>query len=404
MMRIAVYHNLHSGGAKRVLCQFTQLISKRHRVDVYDLSCSDRDFCEMGIGMGQRYTYAFTPLPQLSKPFGRLNYAARLLDLFRLEQVERQVAQDIEDRNYDVVLMNPCQFTQGPGVMRYIQQTPTYYLCPEPLRSAYEPEIMRPYAARGGVKRAFDRMDFIAKWYFAKRKAVDRESVKNASMVVVNSRFTSEAIYRIYGVHARTGYAGIDETLFRPLSLPRTREVVSVGALTPNKGFDFVIQSLGLIPERYRPALKIISNYQEANEKAYLTQLARALGVNLHLVEMVSDEVLLDAYNRAAVVAYAPILEPLGLVPLEAMACGTPVVGVAEGGVRETVIHDRTGLLVERDPQRFADAVAKLLSDTTLADAFGKAGRETVLQHWTWDKIAAGLERSLLECAGKLEF
>lgn len=79
-----------------------------------------------------------------------------------------------------------------------------------------------------------------------------------------------------------------------------------------------------------------------------------------------TDQLVLE-YNKAQICVYAPVLEPLGLVPLESMACGTPVVGVREGGVLESIVHEQTGLLTERDPAQFAGAVQHLLSNPALA-------------------------------------
>jgi glycosyltransferase involved in cell wall biosynthesis len=93
------------------------------------------------------------------------------------------------------------------------------------------------------------------------------------------------------------------------------------------------------------------------------------------------------------------VLEPFGLVPLEAMSCCTPVIGVFEGGVSESIVHEQTGLLVERDPRRFAAAVQHLLSNPDLAHKYGRNGREQVLKNWTWDQSAASIERYLTDCS-----
>lgn len=98
---------------------------------------------------------------------------------------------------------------------------------------------------------------------------------------------------------------------------------------------------------------------------------------------------LVRLYNQARAFIYAPILEPFGLVVLEAMACGTPVVAVKEGGVRESVIDGVTGWLIPRDPHIFADALGRLLSDEQLALTIGKAGREKVAAEFDPVKIAA---------------
>src|SRR5690606_7592592 len=79
----------------------------------------------------------------------------------------------------------------------------------------------------------------------------------------------------------------------------------------------------------------------------------------------------------------------------EAMACGTPVVAVREGGVLETVVHEETGLLVEREAQPFAAALSRLLADPQLAAEYGRRGRDLVLRRWSWDEAARRVEAEL---------
>lgn len=398
-MKIAVYHNLHSGGAKRTLCAITSRLGQQHAIDLYDLSCSDHKFCDLSEAVQQTYTYRFDPLPQLHRPFGRLNYGARWWDLMRLERLHQQIARDIDSRGYDVVYVHPCQFAQTPGIIRYLR-TPALYHSREPLRAAHEPEVPRSYRIARKTSKFLDRLDFLRAAFEHKRSQIDSGNVLAAATLIANSYFTREAIYRIYGADARVVYHGIDSEKNRPLGLERENLVVAVGALTPLKGFDFIIHSLALIPEEVRPSLIVASNYQEAQEKQYCEDLARQSGVDVQFMNMVSDETLLQLYNRAQVVACASILEPFGLVPLEAMACAAPVVAVAEGGLRESVVPGVTGYLVDRSPAEFGQAIARLVTDPTLARRMGEAGRDLVLREWTWEKAVGKLNAHLEVCAG----
>jgi len=87
------------------------------------------------------------------------------------------------------------------------------------------------------------------------------------------------------------------------------------------------------------------------------------------------------------------------LVPLESMACGTPVIGIAEGGVQETVLDGITGRLVPRDPDELAAAAAELIARPQLRSEMGQAGRSYVEREWTWDRAIANLEQHLSEVA-----
>jgi len=100
--------------------------------------------------------------------------------------------------------------------------------------------------------------------------------------------------------------------------------------------------------------------------------------------------------TRCSVFVHAPRLEPFGLAPLEAAACGLPAVAVAEGGARETILSGRTGLLTENDEGRFASAVSSLLTNDAQRIEMGSAAREWVLDRWTTAHAAARLEAHLL--------
>ena len=93
-------------------------------------------------------------------------------------------------------------------------------------------------------------------------------------------------------------------------------------------------------------------------------------------------------------------MEPFGFVPLEAAACGVPTVGVREAGVRETILDGETGLLVERDADAVAGAIAALLSDSARRDRLGAQALAHVQAHWTWPRSGEVLEahfRALLD-------
>jgi len=398
-MRIAVYHNLHSGGAKRTLFEEVRRLSTRHHLDLFSLSSADHRFGDLRPFVDRRALYPFRPGPLFRRPFGRLNQGVRLMDLLRLRRLSRRIAAEIDAARYDVVLVHPCQYTQSPLVLSFLR-TPTVYYCHEPLRKLHEPPVPRPYRRRSAGRRLLDGVDPLLWAYHLALRRADRAALRRAGRVLVNSRFTQQNVRRLYGVESRVCPHGVDTEQFRPLDLPRDGTVLSVGALTPNKGFDFLIEGIARMEDGKRPSLVIVSNYAEAQERAYLEALAAERRVSVTFRTGVDDGELVTAYNRAALVAYAPVREPLGLVPLEAMACGTPVVGVREGGVPETVRHGETGLLVERHPEALAQAIRRLLDDSALARRMGEQGRRYVSERWGWSQAVAALEEHLRAAAG----
>jgi glycosyltransferase involved in cell wall biosynthesis len=139
-----------------------------------------------------------------------------------------------------------------------------------------------------------------------------------------------------------------------------------------------------------------VSNLADHRERRYLEELANRLNVSVEFLTLVPHEELVRLYNQARLTLYAPIMEPFGFVPLESLACGTPVVGVCEGGVRETILHNKTGLLTDRDPRCFAEAIKDLLSDSDSRKQFGRQGRTYVERQWQWDRTVRNLENYLI--------
>ncbi len=398
-MRIAVYHNLPSGGAKRALAETVRRLAARHQIDVFTLSSADHEFADLRPFVRRHHVYDFAPGRLFGSPWGRLNQAVRLRDLARLDSLTRRIAADIDGGGYDVLFSNPCRFENSPSLLRHLRSTPAAYYCQEPLRRLYEPMPARPYdGAESRSRRLLNRVDPLPALYHWTLKRQDRSSLRAAAAVLVNSHYVRQTVAEIYGTQAVVSYLGVDVSRFRPGDAAREPYVLSVGSLTPLKGFDFLVRALAELPAAARPRLVIASNFQNPPERDYIHALAGELGVRVELLAGISDDELVDLYRHAALVVYAPIREPFGLVPLEAMACATPVVSVREGGTGESIVDGETGFLVERDPARFAAAVQQLLADPARAAEMGQAGRALVLRRWSWECAAETLEQHLAAC------
>jgi len=403
-MRIAVYHNLPSGGGKRALQEMVSRLASRYQLDVYTLSSADHTFCSVRPFCRKHVTFPFEPLALAHRPLGRLNQGIRALDLWRLRVLQKRIAAQIDAAAYDVVCVHHCRFGQSPSLLRFLR-TPSVYYCQEPPRQIYEPGIDRPYMRYSRMQRLGNQVDPLPSLYRKTLAALDRENVRAARLVLVNSAYSRESLYRAYAIFARVNYLGVDSQRFHPTQAPRQDYVLSVGAVAPWKGFGFLIQSLARIEPGQRPPLVIVSNHTDTRERDYLLLLAAEHGVRLRLVPQATDDALIALYGRARLTVYAPIMEPFGFVPLESMACGTPVVGVREAGVRETVVDGRTGLLTERDLELFSRAVLELGADEQRLADYGLAGVSYVKSHWTWERSVSQLEAYLAEaassCAGQ---
>ncbi len=390
-MKIAIYHDLPSGGAKRTLYETMKRLAPHHTLDVYTLDTADRDFCSLSEFSNQEFVFHFSPAKLFQSPFGRLNQLQRWQDLQRLDRLARRIAKAIDKEQYDVVFAQPCMWTQAPLVLRYLH-TPTIYYCHEHPRHLYE--AFNAVEARFNWRHIIDNVDPFLPLYRSTAKRFDREAARSAKLILVNSIFIREQVRRIYGIDPIISYHGVDTSTFHPSSgRGKGSYVLSVGAIQPHKGFDFLIDSLSSIDKRFRPALHLVGNMKNSSELDALYSRAKEKDVDLHVEVGIDQNALVQKYRDAMLVAYAPYNEPFGLVPLEAMACGKSVVGVCEGGIKETVIDQYTGFLVDRDPRKFAEAVQKLIGNPPLADQFGRNGRQHVLENWSWEKSVSNLQK-----------
>jgi glycosyltransferase involved in cell wall biosynthesis len=394
-MRIAIYHDLPSGGAKRALYEWTRHLSQKHSIDVYTTNTADHEFCDIR-PFSKNYNISyFSPRKLYESPFGRLNQYQRWMDLNDLKQVGRDVAEKINTGGYDVLFAHPSIYTTIPLVLIFTTIPSVYYLH-EPFGPGITPHhvkgvnILRPV-----WKDMLDNNDPLIKLYNHRLENLRKQSIENAHLLLSNSKFTCEKTKSNYGRNSTVCHVGVDVHGFYKMPLVEEDFVLSVGELSPRKGFDFLVECLGQIPSQYRPALKLACNTIHAHEQAYVESLAREKGVNLEILYNLNVDQLRLLYNKAKLCVYAPIMEPFGLVPLEAMACGKAVVGVKEGGILESIVHEYTGLLIERNIEKFSNAIMELLKNPGWRNKMGEQGRQYILKNWSWEKSVVELEKHL---------
>lgn len=396
-MNIALYHNLPSGGARRGMVEMVKgLVARGHVVDEICPETADLSFLPLDGLVRRQVVLPFGPMgvcPRRVPLITPYITAARLnADLSALARINRRAAQAIDAGGYDVVFSHDCQLAQNPALLRFLH-VPSLHYCHHGGRA----HLAAPDAPGGSASGLLARAK---RTYYAAPRAfypwqLRREATRNiraATVVATNSRFSAEALYLTYGIHSRICYYGVDSTVFRPLGRVREPFVLAVGAVHYYKGYRFLVKALGQIPAGHRPSLVIAANSSDPSELPRIEGLAHERGVNLSVVRVLNDGDLVDLYNRAAAFVYTPIMEPWGLAPVEAMACGTPVVAVAEGGVRESVIHGETGWLTERDESEFAAAVSLVMGDPALGLRFGAAGAARMREIFSWERTVDRLQ------------
>ena len=399
-MRIAVWHNLPSGGGKRALVDHVDgLIARGHDVEVWTNPAAVAEpprFAgalvehvvplEIDPGRGG----ALPPWPVVRR---RLAAMSDHLD---------RVAAEIDAGSFDVVFGGACRYLRVVDLGRRVSAPSVLYLG-EPYRWLYEALPRLPWALEArrsdeglgawGRRRIRDAATIPG---LRRQVAAETDAAAGWDRLLVNSLYSRESVRRVYGLESRVCYLGIDPARLDAAPRDRERFVLGLGAFVPEKGVDRALRAVAGLSE---PApLVWVANTVAPPFRTAMMSLADRLGVELDVRVAISDSGLADLLATAGVLVYAPYLEPFGLAVLEASAAGLPVVGLAEAGVRETVLDDVNGLLVV-DEAELAAGLDHVLSDMGLAERLGAGGRKLVGERWTLDAAIDRIEAELSAAA-----
>ena len=206
--------------------------------------------------------------------------------------------------------------------------------------------------------------------------------------------------------------SAVNTRIFKPVAQNEARQrialetdrqvIVYIGRLLPRKDIRNIVRALALLIGEYEstgdaPLLMIVGGESVEPDPAAtpeideLQKLARELGVSEHVRFMgkKQPELLRYYYSAADVAVTTPWYEPFGLTPLEAMACGCPIIGSAVGGITFTIKDGETGLLVPpRDPQALAANLQYLLGQPEVMKRMGLAARRRVEREFSWSIVA----------------
>ena len=241
----------------------------------------------------------------------------------------------------------------------------------------------------------------------AERLEAERRLVRSVDRIVSATQQERQLLRQVFRVDPRRIAViplGVDLDQFQPrdreaaraaLDFPaEERLLIAVGRIEPLKGFDILVRALAEMTERERVRLLVIGGDERAApELARLRAIAEEVGVTdrVHFPGSIPHERLAVYYNAADVVVIPSFSESFGLVALEAMASGVPVVASRVGGLTVTVADGRTGYLVPwRCPEPFAEKIDLLLCNDALRRALGAAGVESV-KEYAWENVASAL-------------
>ncbi len=240
------------------------------------------------------------------------------------------------------------------------------------------------------------------------RLATEKHCIETADCIIATSPQEVEDMRRVTPLgNIQVVPCGTDVHRFGSISRSAARELLGippeqkrlfyVGRFDTRKGIETLIRAAGRSQFRHDPNFKVVigggarSGHQDGDERDRLVALTRELGLDgqVEFPGRIEDD-LMSAYYAAADVCVVPShYEPFGLVAIEAMACATPIVASAVGGLQYSILHEKTGLLAPaKDEVAFAAACDRILSNPHWRDKLGQASRQRVLEEFSWEGVA----------------
>jgi glycogen synthase len=330
-----------------------------------------------------------------------------------VEMLQRSVNWVADPVDADVVHCHTWYAHAGGLLSRLLYGTPLVI-------TTHSLEPLRPWK-REQLGRGYD----FSSW-------VEKTALETADAIIAVSEETREDILKHFSVdpgrvsvipngidveqYQYTGEADALDKAGIPRGLPY---VLFVGRITRQKGIIHLVRAI----KHLAPGLGVVllagqPDTPEIGEemKRGVTEIQKSREHVYWIPEMVSKRDAIQFYSHARVFCCPSIYEPFGIINLEAMACGAPVVASAVGGIKEVVVPEETGLLVSFtqqseapfeavDPEGFsrdlASGINRIVADPALRDRMGAAGRRRVEQHYSWKSIAERVLELYREVAGK---
>lgn len=359
-MKIAIFHELpKQSGSHKSLAKITEKFSEKNTIDLFYTSSSD--FERNNKNYRKKYFFKFAQVEWNGSDWKTRLYRDTI-ELFKLFLLHRKIAKKIQEGSYDAVFIHGSYLTESPFLLLFKNKLKIYYAHAPNYSLVYEKVMGIPKKDR--VRYAYELINrFI-------RKCIDKANVRNADVILANSFYTKNKISSFYNKKSTVSYLGVDTGTYKPLKIKKKYDFLFVGSYHPVDGYNLLYQAIGKIKKK--PNYKIL-----AIEDEWIS----------------NDIEMVRLYNSAKMVLCLSHQEPFGLVVVEAMACGVPVIAIDEAGYRETVMHNKTGFLIRRDPIVLADTITSFLRSKKKLAIFSHNARKEAVKKWSWEKTARDMEK-----------
>ena len=338
MKKVAIISNLPSGGARTVLNSTKEYLSKKYYTE--ELGKSVESYTVNGI---IRYYYSV------------------IQEIIYNYKVSKLINQE-----FDILLAYQSWLTKSPIIFPFIT-IPIVYICHEVPREHYDPQVTSKHTIKEQV---------INRIFLYPIKLIDRLNlmVHNNNLTIVTlSKISGDMIRKTYNIKPRIIHPGISLKGYGKYSGYNNRynQVITVGAINKYKNQLFVLESISQIPVENRPKVIIVGNGGDAKYIADLRKYARLKSIKIDIRIGISKSTLIKLYKSSYALMYSPVNEPYGLVVIEGMRAGLPIIA-SKGGGYEEIINSSNGYILRQDAKLWASAYMKLYKNRELWEKYSQ--------------------------------
>ena len=337
--KIAVIHDwlVTYAGAERVLEQIIDLVPHADLFSVIDFLPED----QRGFIKGKQAKTTFIQ----HLPFAKTKYRNYLPFMpLAIEQLDLS--------SYDIIISS--SHAVAKGVLTGPDQTHICY-CHSPMRYIWD--LQHQYLTESGLEKGIK--SWLTRYLLHKIRLWDYRTANGVDQFISNSDYIGRRIKKIYGRDSITIYPGIDIDKF-PLATEKGDFYFTASRMVPYKKMEMVVQAFSQMPSK-----KLIV----IGEGPQFEQIKKAATPNIKLLGYQPTEILISYMSRAKAFIFAAE-EDFGIIPIEAQACGTPVICYAKGGTLETVKPGLTGVFFdEQNTSSLTKAISEFEKTYRIFDA-----------------------------------
>jgi glycosyltransferase involved in cell wall biosynthesis len=364
-------------------------------------------------GVGGAETYAYELADGLGRRGHEVDVYTQWLDhpeeqvdinenvsVYRLTKAKKKLV-SFETLYFSLIIRHRVDFSQYDIVHGTL--TPASMILATVLNNIEPPVVLTGHGTSIGETKSValeTPADYLLKFFFYPMNVVmDFISGRYASRIIAISDHAKRELVDLYHFDQQKVHMiphGVDTEKFQPQSEKHSAvnsdkiTLLYVGRLGPRKGIDLLLESLSEI-DAENIELLIAGTGRHKNK---LEQKAEFMTIphSINFLGYVPEEELPELYSSADIFVLPSTYEGFGLVILEAMACGTPVIGTDVGGIPTAIDHESTGILVDRSVSSLTEGISKLVFDNEYRDKLGK-NAETKAENTSWDSIVDSVEQ-----------